>query len=126
MASSSAVPSIPMSLAGNWTMTVADVELRLLGALELLQGGERVAPRGATQRAVLALLALRAGQLVRVEQLVDELWGTDPPETATKMVRNAVSQLRKLLGPGVLETGPGGYVLDLDPEQVDVRRFERL
>src|SRR5438132_7731928 len=103
------------------------MEFRLLGALEILEGGERLALRGATQRAVLALLPVRANEVVRLEQLVDELWGAEPPATAGKMVQNAVSQLRKLLGPSAsLLTRPGGYVLQLDPEQLDVRRFERL
>jgi DNA-binding SARP family transcriptional activator len=103
------------------------VEFRLLGALEILEGDELLAIRGATQRAVLALLLLHAQELVRVEQLVDELWGDAPPATARKMVRNAVSQLRKLLGSDdVLATRPGGYLLQVDPQQIDIRRFERL
>jgi DNA-binding SARP family transcriptional activator len=103
------------------------MEFRLLGSLEILEGGERLALRGATQRAVLALLLLNANEVVRIEQLVDELWGAEPPATAAKMVQNAVSQLRKLLGSSeLLVTRPGGYVLQLDPDQLDVRRFERL
>ena len=81
---------------------------------------------GRKQRALLALLLLRANEAVSTERLVDELWGEHPPRTATTSLQNAVSQLRKLLGPDVLMTRPPGYVLEVDRDQLDLARFERL
>jgi DNA-binding SARP family transcriptional activator len=63
---------------------------------------------------------------VPTERLVDLLWGEEAPKTATTSLQNAVSALRKLLGPERIETRPPGYVLRVDPETVDVQRFERL
>jgi DNA-binding SARP family transcriptional activator len=81
---------------------------------------------GQRQRALLALLVLRANQVVPSETLVELLWGEEPPRTAPTSLQNAVSQLRKLLGPAVLQTRPPGYVLDVDSDQVDLGRFRRL
>jgi DNA-binding SARP family transcriptional activator len=102
------------------------LEFRILGPLEVLDG-ERVVPLGGrNQRALLTLLLLRANEAVSSERLVDELWGEHPPRTATTSLQNTVSQLRKLLGPGLLHTRPAGYVLELDGDQLDLVRFERL
>jgi predicted ATPase/DNA-binding SARP family transcriptional activator len=75
---------------------------------------------------VLALLLLNANRVVSRERLIDELWGDDPPETARAMVQVYVSRLRKLLPKGTLVTRPPGYLLEVDPEHVDLTRFERL
>src|SRR5215204_6536872 len=102
------------------------LEFRILGPLEVLDEGNAVALGGRNQRAVLALLLLRVNQTVSTERLVDQLWGEHPPRTATTSLQNTVVQLRKLLGPGMLHTRPAGYVLELDSEQLDLLRFERL
>ena len=75
---------------------------------------------------MLALLLLHANKPVSTERLVDQLWGEHPPRTATTSLQNAVGQLRKLIGSGVLLTRPAGYVLELDADQFDLTRFERL
>lgn len=59
-------------------------------------------------------------------RIVDELWGEKPPATAVKTVQVFVSQLRKALGEGVLETQPGGYELRVAPGALDAQRFESL
>ena len=102
------------------------LEFRILGPLEVGDGEETVALGGRNQRGVLTLLLLRANEPVSIERLVDALWGDRPPRTATTSLQNTVSQLRKLLGPGVLHTRSSGYVLELDEEQLDLARFERL
>ena len=79
-----------------------------------------------TSAPLLTLLLLRANEPVSTERLVDQLWGEHPPRTATTSLQNTVAQLRKLLGPGMLHTRPAGYVLELDSEQLDLVRFERL
>jgi DNA-binding SARP family transcriptional activator len=81
---------------------------------------------GEKQRALLALLALRANEVVAREWLLEELWGDDPPATAVKALQVYVSRLRKVLPSRSLLTRPPGYVLEIDAEQVDAHRLERL
>jgi DNA-binding SARP family transcriptional activator len=102
------------------------MELRILGPLEVVDGGRPVSLGGARQRAVLAILLLHRGEVVSVDRLADELWGEEPPGTATKTVQVYVSRLRKTLGHDVLLTRAGGYLLDIQPEQLDAARSEQL
>lgn len=81
---------------------------------------------GRKPRALLARLALDAGRTVSVEQLVDDLWGDEIPESAVKMVHIHVSALRKALPDNVLHTRPPGYALELPEGALDLDRFERL
>lgn len=100
---------------------------RVLGPLEVNGDDGRVLPLGGTkQRAVLAVLLLRAGEVVSTEYLVDALWGDQPPRTATASLQNSISALRKVLGPDVLLTRPPGYVLSPPPGSTDLDRFETL
>jgi YVTN family beta-propeller protein len=102
------------------------IKFRILGPLEVQENG-RLAPLGGTrQRALLAILLLHRGEVVSNDRLVDELWGEHPPGTATKTVQVYVSRLRKELGQGVVVTRGGGYMLDIEPDQLDAARFERL
>jgi len=101
-------------------------EYRLLGPLEVVHRGEAVPTGGQRKRAVLARLLLEANRTVSVDALVDALWGEHVPSTAVKMVHIYVSQLRKVLPSGVLQTRPPGYLLEVAPEAVDLLRFERL
>ena len=78
------------------------------------------------ERALLAILLLNANQTVARDRLVDDLWGERAPESAAKSVQTYVSRLRKCLPAGILRTRPPGYVLELEPEQLDLHRFERL
>ena len=87
----------------------------------------RVLPvRQRRQRALLALLALRAGETIAVDRLVDDLWGAEAPRTAVASLQNAVSQLRKYLGHEAVLTREPGYALDTGRAGVDVVRFEHL
>ena len=86
-------------------------EFRILGPLEVRGEQGPIALGGPRQRALLAALLLRAGRVVPTEQLVDELYGAEPPPTATASLQNAVVALRKALGPDVLVTRTPGYVL---------------
>jgi DNA-binding SARP family transcriptional activator len=102
------------------------VEFGVLGTLEV-RAGDGPLPLGAPkQRAVLALLLLHANRVVSRERLIDELWGENPPETAVTAVQVYVSRLRKLLPEGKLVTRSPGYLLEVEPESLDVQRFERL
>src|SRR4029453_10338361 len=102
------------------------VEVQLLGPLEVRIDEKLVELRRPKQRALLALLALRAGEVVSTDRLVDELWGEAPPKSAVGSLQNLGSELRKALGPEVLLTRSPGYVLAVDRELVDAHRFERL
>jgi DNA-binding SARP family transcriptional activator len=104
------------------------VEYRILGPLEVRHDGEPVPVRGSRQRALLAILVLHANEIVSSDRLVDALWGAEAPGMGGAALRVRVSQLRKALGVGGAEivTRPPGYALELDDEQLDLRRFERL
>ena len=102
------------------------VEFAILGPLEAREGGEPIALGGPKQRALLTMLLLEAGRVVSLDRLVDELWSGNPPATAVASLQNFVAQLRKSLGPDVIETRPPGYVVRLEPEQLDVARVRSL
>ncbi|HWM10548.1 MAG TPA: BTAD domain-containing putative transcriptional regulator [Solirubrobacteraceae bacterium] len=80
------------------------------------------------QRALLAVLLLAyREESVSPARLVDELWGDDPPATAAKAVQVHLSKLRGALGPEQpIVTRPSGYAVDIEPEQLDLARFEAL
>jgi predicted ATPase/DNA-binding SARP family transcriptional activator len=102
------------------------MEFRILGPLEVRERGRPIAVRRGKERALLAILLLRPGECISSDALVDELWGDDPPRTAKAALQNNVAHLRRALGPAVLVSGVGGYLLDIEPEQVDLGRFEHL
>ena len=109
------------------------MDFRILGPLEALDGQQRVALGGSKRRAVLALLLVHANETLSTDRMIDELWGDNPPAVAAKTLQVHISRLRKALGGGsaaggadLVVTRDRGYVLELDPEQLDARRFERL
>jgi DNA-binding SARP family transcriptional activator len=102
------------------------MDFRLLGPLEAGADAAPLRLGGRKPRALLACLLLDANRTVSIEQLIDELWGEAPPETATKMVQIYVSQLRKVLPDGTLRTRPGGYAVQVEPDSIDLHRFEAL
>ncbi len=95
-------------------------------SLEVLDGGREVALHRGKEQALLAYLLLHANELVPSDRLIDELWAERPPPTAAKILQNAVSQLRKALGDGRLLTRPPGYVLRVEPGELDLEQFDRL
>ena len=104
------------------------MEFCVLGPLSVLDGDGRALDAGQPmQRALLAMLVLRAGKVVSTEELVDGLWGDAPPASAMNSIQVYVSRLRKLLEPAtqIATVGPG-YRLEVAPEAVDAVVFERL
>ncbi|MFD9531723.1 BTAD domain-containing putative transcriptional regulator [Streptomyces sp. NPDC060010] len=107
-------------------------QFRILGPLEVRYVGETVAVTAPKERDLLVLLLLKAGHIVPAEELIDGLWGTTPPTTARTTLQNYVKRLRRVLrepGDGqreLLATRPGGYLLGLEGEFLDVGEFERL
>jgi YVTN family beta-propeller protein len=102
------------------------VDFRILGPLEVEDDGRVVSLGGSKQRALLALLLLRANKVVPRDRLIDDIWGERAPETATTALQGYVSGLRKALGAERILTRAPGYLLQVDPEAVDLGRFERL
>src|SRR5882757_4931255 len=100
----------------------------LLGGLEVLDDDEHdVVVAGAKLRSLLALLALNAGRVVPTEQIVDALWGENPPAAVRNGLQGLASKLRRALGSAELVAmRGGGYALELPPEAVDVHRYEQL
>jgi YVTN family beta-propeller protein len=106
------------------------MQFRLLGPLEVEQEGRLLVLGSAKQRALLAILSLRANEVVSRDRLIDELWGERAPASALHSLDVYVSRLRKTLqangGERLLVTRAGGYLLRLEPEQLDLTCFERL
>ena len=102
-------------------MTLA---FRVLGPLEVVRDGERVRLGGERQHALLALLLMRANQVVASEWILEELFREAARDPANAL-QVAVSRLRRALGDGVLETRPRGYLLRVEPGELDRDRFEQ-
>jgi DNA-binding SARP family transcriptional activator/ABC-type branched-subunit amino acid transport system substrate-binding protein len=111
------------------------MQFGILGPLEVSDEGRRVEIGGHKQRALLASLLLHANEVVSLDRLIDELWGETPPPTAAKTLQAQVSRLRRslngdedpavhMLGP--LETRGHGYLLKVEPGQVDANRFQGI
>ena len=107
-------------------MATATLDIRLLGPIAAERDGEPVSLGGPRQRAVLARLALVAGQVVTVDRLVDDVWAGDPPATAVNTLQSYVSLLRRALGDR-RPAAPGGAGLRARPStasELDAARFE--
>lgn len=105
------------------------VQYRILGPLEVVEGGEPVPLGRPKERLVLAVLLLHANEFVSRERLIDELWGESPPPTAGKAVNVFVSQLRKALtreGLDPIATADGGYRIEVEADHLDVAGMRRL
>ena len=102
------------------------MEFKILGPLEVVDGERSVSLGGAKQRALLAVLLLHANEVVSTDRLIDDLWGANPPETASTALQGYVSRLRKGLGAEALVTRAPGYVLQLDGHDLDLDRFHAL
>lgn len=121
---------------------VDEIDVRLLGPPTLHVAGREVDVGGPQQQAVLALLALRPGQQVRTDTIIDALWESEPPPRARTTMQTYISRYRRVLDPAtaapgrtgsptrdrgaLLRTVADGYVLAVDPLAVDATRFERL
>jgi DNA-binding SARP family transcriptional activator/tetratricopeptide (TPR) repeat protein len=105
------------------------MRFRLLGPIEAWTGSRRVDLGPPQQRSVLATLLLEAGQVVPVPRLVATLWGGTPPRTAVKNLQVYVHHLRRALAripDAEVRTVGGGYLVEVERDQVDLFRFRRL
>ncbi|MFD9026483.1 BTAD domain-containing putative transcriptional regulator [Streptomyces parvulus] len=103
------------------------VRYRILGTTQVLRpDGSAVPLGGARLRALLTVLALRAGRAVPAGLLVEEVWGGDPPADATGALQALVGRLRRAIGAQAVASADGGYRLTAAPDDVDLHRFDRL
>jgi YVTN family beta-propeller protein len=112
------------------------MDYRILGPLEVFVGDRPVELSGDKQRALLAILLLHANEPVSADRLIDGIWGEQLPPTALKTLQGYVSRLRRVLGNGDRESlGPGngvlvtrgrGYLLHVEPGELDLDRFRGL
>lgn len=113
------------------------MEIRVLGPLSADVNGGSIVPTAGKPRQILALLAFYPGRVIPVPTLMEEIWGTELPQSAMTTLQTYILQVRRRLGtamgpdaPGsakeVLATRHGGYLLQIPPEQVDVHRYEQL
>jgi DNA-binding SARP family transcriptional activator len=112
----------------------APVDFLLLGPLEARQGGRPLRLGSIKHRILLAKLLLHANQVVSTDELIDTVWGEQPPPTVRQSLQNHVASLRRAIEPSngvpnparMLITRDPGYLLQLDPNQLDLHRFRRL
>jgi DNA-binding SARP family transcriptional activator/tetratricopeptide (TPR) repeat protein len=106
------------------------VEFQVLGPVEVHAAGQQVDVGHPRQRAVLAVLLLQRNSTVTTEQLVDRVWGEEPPKSVRNVLYGYVAKLRAGLAaagePDALTRRDGGYLIRADEDQVDLYRFRRL
>ena len=112
------------------------VDFLLLGPLEARQVGRPLRLGSIKHRMLLAKLLVHANQVVSTDELIDTVWGDQPPPTVRQSLQNHVASLRRVMEPGsaanppspprTLRTRDPGYLLQVDPEQLDLHRFRRL
>lgn len=102
------------------------MEFRVLGPLEVTDGGRPLALGGPRQRLVLASLILEANHVVPTDRLIDRIWGDEPPDAARGALFSYISRLRKLLGAARIQARAPGYILLADSSEVDALHFADL
>src|SRR5215471_2301851 len=102
------------------------MEFQILGPLEASEDGCGLDLGAQKHRALLAVLLLDANRVISTDRLIDALWEDEPPETALKALHVYVSQLRKVVGKERLERKPPGYLLHVEPDELDLQQFARL
>src|SRR3954453_3577896 len=110
------------------------MNFEILGPLRVTDDNEReLAVGGSKRAALLAVLILRPNEVVSTDRLIDDLWDGRPPATAAKTLQVHISRLRQALAAAqngerreIIVTRAGGYVLEVDPVQIDAERFKRL
>src|SRR5690242_16345793 len=113
------------------------MKICVLGPLSADVNGMSIVPTAGKPRQILALLALYPSRVMPVPTLMEEIWGTELPQSALTTLQTYILQLRRRLGtamgpgaPGtakdVLATRHGGYLLQIPPDCVDVHQYDRL
>jgi DNA-binding SARP family transcriptional activator len=98
----------------------------ILGPLSVTVDGQQVAITAGRDRVVLAMLLLHPGRTVGVGELIDAIWGGDPPATARGQLQTCISRLRRTLPAGTIRTDPAGYEMKVADHDLDATQFARL
>ena len=114
--------------------STAGMEFRILGPLEVVAEGRPLNIGGGKQRALLGILLLESGRVVPAERLLELVWAGEAPETARNVLQVHIFQLRRVLEPdrdkknpySVLVSQAPGYRLQVEPEAIDLLRFQGL
>ena len=109
------------------------MDIRVLGSLEVIDGGVPVELSSRRLRRLLAVLVVHANEVVSADRLVDLVWGDSEPLGGARTLKTNVSRLRSILEPSRLHgesnrvvTRPPGYQLTLAADELDAGRFDRL
>ncbi|MDY0813636.1 AfsR/SARP family transcriptional regulator [Kitasatospora purpeofusca] len=102
------------------------LRFEVLGPVRALRDGEELPLGSPQQQGLLLSLLFRSGRQVSGGQLIDDLWGDEPPASAHGVIRTYVHRLRRVLGPDVLTSLGGGYLLVADHDGLDTARCETL
>ena len=110
------------------------IQFNVLGPLDIVTENSDSIPISPKARQLLALLLVQANQVVSIEEIAEELWGSDPPSSAVTTAQTYICHLRKQFSrfaaadcPPRLDTTVGpGYVLHMNGARSDVESFRRL
>ncbi|WP_326611781.1 tetratricopeptide repeat protein [Streptomyces scopuliridis] len=119
-------PRVPEQRAPVVPGDSGELRFSVLGPVRAWRDNEPVPPGSPQQRALLAALLLRDGRTATAGELIDALWGVEPPSQALAAVRTYASRLRKKLSPGVLVTEAGGYAVRNRPDLLDLNVAQEL
>lgn len=109
-----------------WSVPEPGVSIRLLGGVALRLDGRQAELSGERVRALLVVLALAVGEPLSTGVLAERIWGEDPPANIGPSLHTLMTRLRRSIGADFVVTGPTGYSLRIEPDQVDALRFARL
>ncbi|MEV7678032.1 BTAD domain-containing putative transcriptional regulator [Streptomyces sp. NPDC088341] len=119
-------PRVPEQRAPGVPGDTAELRFGVLGPVRAWRGGETLPSGSPQQRALLVALLMRDGRTATAGELIDALWGDEPPSQALAAVRTYASRLRKVLSPGVLITEAGGYALRTRSDSLDLNVAQEL
>ncbi|MFD7610436.1 BTAD domain-containing putative transcriptional regulator [Streptomyces sp. NPDC059828] len=112
--------------AGGGSGGDSGLRFSVLGPVRAWSEGQALPSGSPQQRAVLAALLMREGRMATAAELIDAIWGDEPPSQALAAVRTYASRLRKTLGAGALVSESGGYAIRTPPEALDLHIAQEL
>ncbi|MDI9886854.1 BTAD domain-containing putative transcriptional regulator [Streptomyces sp. HNM0645] len=122
----SAQPDIPEPRTPDPSDGDGHLRFSVLGPVRAWRSGQALPSGSPQQRALLAALLLREGRTATAAELIDAIWGEDPPSQALAAVRTYASRLRKVLDPGVLVSESGGYAVRIPADTLDLQVAQEL